>query len=150
MSVDVNPYATGGRMQRPRDLLAHTAIALATALAAGCSDSSAPALVPPAGVLEVTISTTGPTANIDPDGYFISLDGLGLRTINVNAVMTFEALVNGVHHVELNGLAAQCRLDGPNRRAVDINAQTGAGSRVSVLFSVTCAPEEPGSYPWDY
>jgi hypothetical protein len=114
----------------------------------GCSDSSAPAA--PAAVIEVTTSTTGAIADIDPDGYFVSLDGRAAQPINVNAVITFEGLANGTHRVYLNGLTPKCVIEGPSERDVDIAAQTGAAARTMVLFSVSCKAEQPGPYPWDY
>ena len=135
-------------MHRPRHFLPNAAIALATAITLGCSDSSAPAA--PTAVIEVTTSTTGALADIDPDGYFISLDGRAAQPIGDNAVVTFEGLANGTHHVDLTGLAPKCVVEGPNERSVDIAAQTGAASRLMVLFSVSCKAEAPGPDPWDY
>jgi len=135
-------------MRRPRHFLPNAAIALATAITVGCSDSSAPAT--PTAVIEVTILTTGASADIDPDGYFVSLDGRAAQPISVDGVMTFEGLANGTHRVYLNGLAPKCVLEGPSIRDVDIAAQTGAAARMMVLFSVSCKPEPPTPGPWDY
>lgn len=136
-------------MHRPRQFLLNAAFAGATAITLGCSDSSAPA-VAPAGVIEVTTLTTGASADLDPDGYFISLDGRGAQPINDNALVTFEGLANGTHRVTLNGLAPKCVLEGPNERDVDIAAQTGPAARMMVLYTVSCKPEPPPPYPWDY
>jgi len=135
-------------MHRPRHFIPNAAIALATAITLGCSDSSAPAA--PTAVIEVTTSTTGELADIDPDGYFISLDGRAAQPIGDNAVVTFEGLANGTHHVDLTGLAPKCVVEGPNERSVDIVAQTGSESRMMELFSVSCKAEQPAPYPWDY
>ena len=135
-------------MHRPRHFLPNAAIAFATAIMLGCSDSSAPAA--PTAVIEVTTSTTGALADIDADGYFISLDGRAAQPIGDNAVVTFEGLANGTHHVDLTGLAPKCVVEGPNERSVDIVAQTGAASRMMELFSVSCKAEQPAPYPWDY
>jgi hypothetical protein len=137
-------------MQRPTHFVAAAGIALAASITLACSDSSAPLPPPPTGVIEVTISTTGASADIDPDGYFISLDGRAVQPINVNGVMNFEALGNGTHRVDLSGLTPKCVLEGPSERSVDIAAQTGAASRLMVLFSVSCKAEAPGPDPWDY
>jgi hypothetical protein len=134
-------------MHRPKHFLPNAAIALATAITLGCSDSSAPAA--PTGVIEVTTWTTGALADIDPDGYFISVDGRAAKPIDDNAVVTFEGLANGTHRVNLNGLAPKCVVEGPIERAVDIAAQTGAASRMMVLFSVSCKAEQPPD-PWGY
>jgi hypothetical protein len=135
-------------MHRPRHFIPNAAIALATAITLGCSDSSAPAA--PTAVIEVTTSTTGALADIDADGYFISLDGRAAQPIGDNAVVTFEGLANGTHHVDLTGLAPKCVVEGPNERSVDIVAQTGSESRMMELFSVSCKAEQPAPYPWDY
>jgi hypothetical protein len=135
-------------MHRPTHFLANAAIALAAAITLGCSDSSAPAA--PTAVIEVTILTTGATADMDPDGYFVSLDGGAGQPIDDNAVTTFEGLANGTHRVGLNGLDPKCVVEGPIERVVDIAAQTGAASRVMVLFSVSCLSEPPAPSPWDY
>ncbi len=138
-------------MHRPKHFLPNAAIALATAITLGCSDSSAPAApAAPTAVIEVTTSTTGALADIDPDGYFISLDGQAAQPIGDNAVVTFEGLANGTHHVDLNGLAPKCVVEGPIERAIDIVAQTGAASRMMELFSVSCKAEPPAPGPWDY
>lgn len=138
-------------MHGPRHFLPNAAIALAIAITPGCSDSSGPSGPPaPTAVIEVTTSTTGASADMDPDGYFISLDGRAAQPIDDNAVVTFEKLANGMHRVALSGLAPKCALEGPSERPVDIVAQTGAASRVMVLFSVSCKAELPDPYPWDY
>jgi len=138
-------------MHRPMHFLPNAAIALATAITPGCSDSSAPAApAAPTAVIEVTTSTTGALADIDADGYFISVDGRAAKPIDNNAVIAFEGLANGTHRVNLNGIAPKCVVEGPIERAVDIAAQTGAASRMMVLFSVSCKAEQPGPDPWGY
>jgi len=133
---------------QPRHFLPNAAIALAIAITPGCSDSSAPPAS--AAVIEVTTSTTGASADMDPDGYIVSVDSRGARAIDDNAVLSFEGLPNGTYRVALNGLAPKCVLEGPNERDVEVAAQTGAAARVMVLFTVSCKSEPPTPDPWGY
>lgn len=135
-------------MHKSTHFLPHAAAALATAMSVGCSDSTAPP--PPAAVIEVTIATTGAAADMDPDGYFISLDGRAPQPIDDNGVLTFEGLTNGTHLVDISGLAPKCVLEGSARQNIYISAQTGAAARMMVLFSVSCKSEVPVPSPWDY
>lgn len=135
-------------MHNPTHFLPSVAAALATAMTVGCSDSSAPP--PPAAAIEVAIATTGATADMDPDGYFISLDGGAPQPVDDNGAFTFEGLANGTHVVDISGLAPKCVLEGSNRRTIYIGAQIGAAARMMVLFSVSCMSEVPAPSPWDY
>ena len=125
-------------------------LALVALLTLGCSDSNAP-LPPPTGVIELTISTTGAAGYMDPDGYFLAIDGGSLRPVAVNAVVDFGALQNGKHRIEINGLAPNCTIEGlSNSVEVDITAQTGAASRVLVSYHIVCAAPSTTPDPWGY
>ncbi|MFL5561399.1 MAG: metallophosphoesterase, partial [Gemmatimonadaceae bacterium] len=83
------------------------------------------------GNLTVTTTTTG--AELDPDGYTVSVDGAAGLAIGVNASLAFPGLTGGSHTVTLAGLAPNC--------AAAANPQTvsvPAGSGATLGFSITC------------
>jgi hypothetical protein len=128
--------------------LATALLGLATILTAGCDDSSAAAPAPqPMGAIEITVSTASAITDIDPDGYFLSIDDGPLQPVRVDATMTIGGVRVGTHLVSLYGLAANCAVTGTNVRSVEVTTQ-GAASTVS--FAITCLPRDSGPGPWDY
>ena len=135
-------------MHKTQHYLATALLGLATILIAGCGDSNAAApAATPMGAIEITVSTASAITDIDPDGYFLSIDDGPLQPVRVDATMTIGGVRLGTHLVSLYGLAANCAVNGTNVRSVDVTTQ-GAASTVS--FAVTCLPPDSGPGPWDY
>ena len=88
---------------------------------------------PPSGNLTVTTNTTG--ANLDPDGYTITVDGSQSQAIATNGSVTFADLSAGSHLVTISGVAANCSVSGGNARTVTVPS----GGTATTTFSVTCA-----------
>lgn len=89
---------------------------------------------PVTGDLEVGVTTTG--ADLDADGYTVTIDETTVQPIGVNGSATFTELSEGSHTVVLGGVAANCTVSGGSSQTVDVTA----GETASVSFSVTCAP----------
>ncbi len=105
-------------------------LACATLLLAaqGCES----AFEPLTGELQVTISTAG--GDLDLDGYEV-LVGTGFRQrVGVNSVVVVPRVPAGSHAVELNGVAANCSLDGGTRHVVTVTS----GERAGLILAVTC------------
>src|SRR4051794_17814189 len=66
--------------------------------------------------LTVTTSTAG--VELDPDGYSVTVDALPGQAIGASASVTVDRLGDGVHTVTLDGIAANCAVDGDNPKAV--------------------------------
>jgi hypothetical protein len=98
----------------------------------GCGDSTAPGAN---GTLEIIASTSGEIIDRDPDGYSITLDGHRLGYSNGTARTAFD-IAPGRHVVKLDGVTPNCLVVEAGERRVDVVA----GKRVSVSFSVACAP----------
>jgi hypothetical protein len=117
-------------------------VGLAAIVTLGCHDSTGSA--PPIGAIEITVATAGAVADIDPDGYTLSIDDAPGQAVGVNATVTIGRLQLGTHFVRLTGLAPNCAISGSYPRAVNVTADNAAPS---VSFSVSCS-SAPG--PWDY
>ncbi|KPK57903.1 MAG: hypothetical protein AMS21_11035 [Gemmatimonas sp. SG8_38_2] len=85
------------------------------------------------GNLQVSTTTTG--ANLDPDGYTVTVDGSLNQAIGVNGQVTFSNLAAGTHNVQLTGVASNCTVSGTNPRNVDVPG----GGTAQTAFQVTCA-----------
>src|SRR5947209_4769518 len=70
---------------------------LLAALAAACNDIYGVNI----GQIEITVTTTG--ADLDPDGYSLSLDGAAGLTFPLNATRTLTGVSTGSHSVLLSG-----------------------------------------------
>jgi len=88
------------------------------------------------GSLTVTTSTTG--ANIDPDGYTLTLDGSSSQPIATNGSVTVTVPA-GDHPVALSGVAANCTVSGANSRTVTVPADGTS----TTTFAVTCSAQLP-------
>jgi len=90
---------------------------------------------PVPGNLTATTSTSG--ANLDPDGYTVTVDGDGTSSqpVTINGSVTFTSLVAGSHSVALSGVAANCTVSGGNSQ----NATVPSGGTVTTAFSVSCS-----------
>ena len=135
-------------MHKATHYLATSLLGLAAILTAGCGDSTAtPLAEPPRGAIEITVSTASAITDIDPDGYFLSIDDGPLQPVRVDATMTIGGVRLGTHLVSLYGLAANCAVNGTNVRSVELTTQ---GAAPTVSFAVTCLPPDSGPGPWDY
>jgi hypothetical protein len=85
------------------------------------------------GSLAVTTSVTGGPP--DPDGYTVSVDRGTPSALAVGATLTVPDLAPGSHTVLLGGLAANCKAQGDNPRAVAVTA----GATTPVSFALTCS-----------
>lgn len=87
---------------------------------------------PLTGSIQVDVSTGG--ADLDPDGYSITLDGGSAQAVATNGSTTFNDVVTGNHTLQLNGNAANCTVTSPNPTATTVVANTTA----NVAFTVDC------------
>jgi len=88
------------------------------------------------GAIQVTTSTTGPTAG----EYTVALDRGTAQPVGANGSHTFDGVAAGVHTLTLGGLPASCAPAGSGVQSVRV---TG-GQTVSVSFTVNCsAPNTP-------
>jgi hypothetical protein len=97
-----------------------------------CATTPAPPPPPPQpGSIQVTTATTG--SYLDPDGYFVRVDGGPDQPIGTNATITIVSVSGGDHTVWLGGVAPNCSVDGANPRSVSVN-----GGTTEAAFPVTC------------
>ena len=130
------------------DYLSTTFLGLAAILTMGCGDSTAPApAAPPMGAIEITVSTAGAITDIDPDGYFLSIDKGPMQPVGVDATVRIGALRMGTHLVRLGGLAPNCAINGANLRSVDVIA---GAAMPTISFAVSCLSIDSGAGEWDY
>lgn len=146
--------ATSGSVSFP-DLAAGSHTVELSGLASNCSTSDSPQTAtltaagtttvsmsvaceaipaPEVGDLSVTTTTSG--ADIDPDGYMVTLDAdpATTKTVGPNGSVTFPGLAAGSHSVALSGLQSNCAVSGPNPQA----GVVVTGGSVTVAFSVAC------------
>ena len=88
------------------------------------------------GALTIATSTSG--ANLDPDGYMLTLDGMSSQAIGINDTLTVT-LPAGAHPVALSGIAANCTVSGGNPRTVAVQA----GGADTTIFAVSCSAASP-------
>ena len=111
-----------------------TITAGSTALAAFTIECS-----PTTGSMRVTTATTG--ADLDPDGYTVTVDAGPDWPVPVNGATIVANLPAGDHTVALGGVASNCVVVGTNPRT----ASVAAGATAEVTFAVTCtALPSPG------
>jgi hypothetical protein len=87
---------------------------------------------PTTGTIAVSAATSG--SDQDPDGYSISLGGVGGQSITPNGTVSFPALEAGDYAVELTGVQANCSVEGDNPRTVSV----AEGDTASTAFSTNC------------
>jgi hypothetical protein len=102
-----------------------------TALLIGCSDSTHPTLP---GSVEISITTTG--ADLDQDGYTVSVNGQS-RPVSTNGSVTVQEIPAGEYQVELSGLAPNCLVttSGPVR----VTVPSGSIAHASIAISCSAA-----------
>jgi hypothetical protein len=128
--------------------LATAFLGLAAIMTMGCGDSTAGVPTSPStGAVEITVSTVGAITDIDPDGYFLSIDEGPKQSVRVDATVRIDGVRLGTHLVRLDGLAANCAVDGANLRSVDVIADAATST---ISFAVTCLPNDSGAGEWDY
>jgi hypothetical protein len=82
----------------------------------------------------IAVATTTTGADIDPDGYLVSINGNEAPGIGVNDQVTYTVLEPGDYDVTLSGIAANCAAQGPVTQSVTVAAkETG-----HVEFEVVC------------
>lgn len=86
------------------------------------------------GNLTVTTTTTG--SSLDPDGYWVTVDGSNGRSTPINGSITYTGLAAGSHTLVLSDVAANCTVSGGTSRTVDVPS----GGTASASFAVTCVP----------
>jgi len=106
-------------------------------MALACADSSGPTQIPitATGAIQIVVATTSAGADVDADGYTLSIDAAQPQFIADNATMTVEGLKKGVHVVLLGGLASNCAVAGTNPLSIEVD-DVNTPTRVS--FSVQC------------
>lgn len=105
-------------------------VAVAGLVLAGCGETFIS--VSSDGRIEVSVTTSG--ADLDTDGFTISVDGRTERRVAPGATVVLEGLEEGSHTVGLRGLPNTCHIVGDNPRVV-IVARDG---RAVVAFDVRC------------
>ncbi|MEJ7758596.1 MAG: hypothetical protein WKF55_03265 [Gemmatimonadaceae bacterium] len=119
--------------------LAAACFGVAAILTVGCSEASGPAETAKTRTIRVDFATTGVAADLDQDGYTVSIDGGEGRAASGNIPVLFPNVSPGEHLVQLDGLAPNCSVDGTNPRAVSV---TGGDPTAPIIvsFSITCMP----------
>lgn len=82
------------------------------------------------GSLTVQAPTSGPAADLDPDGYTIIVDGTLVQHLDINGSVTFPDLSAGSHTVEITGVDDPCIVTSFNPQTVQVPG--------TVTFSVSC------------
>jgi hypothetical protein len=95
--------------------------------AISCDGDSGTGLGTVTGQIEVTTSTTG--ANIDPDGFTVTIDGEQNQSIGSNGTATFSGLAAGDHEV--------LALGAPWSRPVEYDARSCRTLRRQVCVRLT-------------
>jgi len=99
-----------------------------------CATTSAPPPQPQPGSIRVTTATTG--SDLDPDGYFVRVDGGPDQLIGTNATITITGVAAGDHTLWLGHVAPNCAVDGTNPRTISVTS----GATTEITFAVTCGP----------
>ena len=92
------------------------------------------------GSIQVDVGTTG--AELDPNGYTVSLDGGAGLSIAINGSRTFSDVVIGAHEVRLTGVASNCAVQGSNPRSVTVSENATAQVDFDVICSATAGQIE--------
>jgi Tol biopolymer transport system component len=126
-------HLTTAIMRLTHSYVAATLVSVAM-LTLGCGDSTGPTT----GAIRLVVTTAGETADRDPDGYTLSVDGGPDQDIAIYYAVTIADLPAGNHLVRLGGLAPNCSVDGSsNPRSVDVGGRNGAAP-LTVLFIISC------------
>jgi Tol biopolymer transport system component len=85
------------------------------------------------GNLRIITITSGESQ--DADGYTVTVDDGGPASIGPNTTLTL-GVASGSHEVSLSGVAANCSVEGSDRRQVTL----AAGQTATVTFNISCLP----------
>lgn len=103
-----------------------------------CSCSGPPSVpLEPADLKVISLTTGVPR----PDGYAVSLNGVGTSHLDTNDSLVFADVDAGEYILELTGLPADCRVVGENPRTVVLVA----GTTAQTVFQVRCIPPNSGT-----
>lgn len=83
--------------------------------------------------LRITAVTTG--VHLDPDGYTVAIDAGAAQPLAIDGTMVVDRLSEGVHSLELAGVATNCTVAGDNPRSVSV----ASGATAAADFAITCA-----------
>lgn len=108
-----------------------------------CGGDSGGSTGPTEGLLEIIVATTG--ADLDPDGYVLSVDNGAHQPLPTNGADTVASLSPGTHTVTLTGVASNCVPGGKNPRSVDIAAASTTTLRLDVACSALLAAISVGA-----
>lgn len=109
------------------------AVPAVLALAAcGGGEPAGPPGSPGPGTLRIAMVTTG--LHLDPDGYFVTVDGGPARAVAIDGSITFPDLAAGAHAVDLAGLALNCVELNPSPVTVSV----GATGTTTLAVEVEC------------
>jgi len=93
------------------------------------------ACVTTTGTLRVIVTTSGPSLDVDPDGYTLTVGAEPPRALAINETVTYAELDAGSYILELAGMAANCTASGDNPRTASV-----APATTTVMhFAVNCA-----------
>jgi large repetitive protein len=106
---------------------------------AGCGGGGDLSPTDPTGSLTVTATTSG--ADVDPDGYTVTVDAASSGVVTGTNSVDVGGLVAGDHAVGLSGIADNCQVEGDNPRVVTISS----GEDAAVRFSIVCTAIQPGT-----
>jgi hypothetical protein len=104
-------------------------LAVTVVLGVACGDDG---MDPTAGVLRVSVTTTG--GDLDLDGYGVTVGGDAPVPVGVNAAVVIASLPTGSDSVALSGVASNCTVSGDNPRVVTL----ARSDTVQVTFEVHC------------
>jgi hypothetical protein len=111
-------------------------LAVAITMLGSCGSDELTA--PTEGTVQVTTTTSG--ANLDEDGYTVSVAGAAPQAIGIIDTVTVSEVEPGDHPVILAGVAPNCTVGlGLNQRI----ATVPVGDTVKVAFAVACEADEP-------
>lgn len=107
---------------------------------------------PTTGRIQVTTATTG--ADLDPDGYSVTLQGDTAhgtsgnvtQPIARNGKVTFSDLHPGTYSLQLGGTAVNCPIASPNPQAVTVTA----GGNTDVAFHIACVQHVDLAGVWNF
>jgi hypothetical protein len=122
-----------------RRLKQHRLVVIATMALVVGSCGGDDVTTPTEGSIRIETRTSG--ADLDSDGYSVSVDQQDAVAIGVSDEVLINDVGLGTHQVRLSGLAANCTTaEGMNPQTIDV---VGGGT-VTVVFNVTCAPLDGG------
>ena len=96
---------------------------------AACRDGNEPTQ---SAALELSATTVG--ADLDPDGYAVSVDGRTSQALAAAGTVLRIQVEPGSHSVSLTGIAANCTLAGENPRTITVSAS----DTLAVPFELEC------------